>query len=369
MNKKFQKIIALCTMATAAIMMTPAVAAQTSDFYPRFFILPQAGVGLTIGESNIGALCSPAAALSLGYQFTPSFSIRAGVSGWQARGAWAQPRHNYKFGYLQANADAVLSFTDVFCGHASSRVLDFYGFVGLGLAGGFHNNEVIDLNAQGYEFEKIWVKKTLFPAGRAGLGLDINLSKSVALNLEVNAGMLPDRFNSKKGSAVDWQYNALAGVKLCFGGNSRKTDMPVEPQTQLVVREREPAPQAQQMPQEPTSSQPAPVVNNVVPMTQDIYFRINSSVILQSERPKVETLIQYLVENADTKVVITGYADKETGYPAYNMKLSAARATSVAEALKAAGIHESRIIVEAKGDTVQPYDSIAKNRVAIAIAQ
>ena len=77
----------------------------------------------------------------------------------------------------------------------------------------------------------------------------------------------------------------------------------------------------------------------------------------------------YLKENAEAKVTVTGYADKETGNPRYNQTLSQKRAEAVAAALKAAGIDGARITVDAKGDTVQPYGTPAENRVAICVTE
>lgn len=340
---------------------------ETVQFRPHLFLQPQAGVGLTIGERKIGDLISPAAAINLGYRLTPAFALRAGVSGWQARGSWVSPVRHYKFGYLQGSVDAMLSFTNLVCGHNPDRTLDFYGFIGAGVAGGFHNKDAERLNAEGHHFDRLWTGKTFFPAARAGLGLDVNLSRSFALSLEVNADMLPDKFNSKKGSSFDWQYNALIGVKYSFGGRSRK----IVSRTEEVVEEvAEPAPHvvyATELTPRPELAKAEPV--SPEPMKQDIFFRINSSVISQAEQPKVDALILYLKENPDARIVITGYADRATGYPAYNLKLSAARADRVAAALKAAGIDQSRITVQAKGDTVQPFDAVPQNRVAICLAQ
>lgn len=366
-------IIALCALLSAAI---PArVSAQASVegtaesteqevFNPHWFIQPQVGAAYTIGETKFADLISPAAAISAGYRFTPAFGLRVGVSGWQARGSWVAPRHDYKFNYLQGNVDAMLSFTNLFCGFNPDRVLDFYGFIGAGAALGFHNNEAAALANAGCGFEKLWTGKKLFPAGRAGLGLDINLSRSFALNVEVNANALPDKFNSKKGSKADWQYNALVGVTYSFGGRSKKV---VKAEETIIVEEPAPAPEPAPEPIPEPAPAPEPVKAAPAPMTQHIFFTLNSSKITRENQIKVDALVEYMKANPETSVNVTGYADKATGSSPYNMKLSMRRAQAVAAALKAAGISESRITVDAKGDTEQPFAEIVKNRVAIAI--
>lgn len=363
-------VMALSPLQAAAqtVVAGSATVVETNEFKPHWYMQLQVGGAYTIGESKkFKDLISPAAAAYAGYQFNPAIGLRLGVSGWQARGGWASPDVNYKFNYIQPNIDFVLSLTNLFCGFNPDRVLDFYGFVGFGGAIGFHNNEANELNAKyDLNYQKLWDGTKFFPAGRAGLGVNFNLSRSFAINVEANANMLPDKFNSKKGSSMDWQYNALVGVTYHFGGRTKKQ---IVIQEEEVIEEPAPAPVVEQpAPKPEPKPEPAPVVKPT-PMTQDVFFTINSSFIRKSEQPKVAAIVEYMNANPETKVVVTGYADKETGTAPYNMKLSQRRADSVKAALVKAGIAADRITAEAKGDTVQPFEGMTKNRVAIAIAQ
>jgi len=345
---------------------TAVSATQETEFNPHWFIQLQAGGGYTIGETDFKNLLSPAAAINVGYRFTPAFGLRVGGSGWQAKGALVNPSERYKYNYLQGNVDAMLSLTNVFCGYNPSRVLDFYGFLGLGGTLGYHNKQANNLSAAGHYFAKLWTGKKAFFDVRGGLGVNINLSQVVALNLEANANMLPDGFNSKRGSNRDWQFNGLVGVTLSFGKTKARQVEVVEP-VQVVEPEPEPAPAPAP---EPVVEKPAPVeVKQPATMEQDIFFKINSSKISAAESAKIDALISFLKENPDAKVSVTGYADKATGTASYNMKISRFRAQSVADALRNGGIEASRITVEALGDTEQPFNEIPQNRVAIAIAK
>ena len=69
------------------------------------------------------------------------------------------------------------------------------------------------------------------------------------------------------------------------------------------------------------------------------------------------------------KIVITGYADKKTGNASINDRLSKARSAAVAKALEDKGIAANRITTDAKGDTIQPFNVNAENRVSICIAE
>ena len=343
--------------------------AETAEFVPHWFMQLQAGGAYTVGESNtFKDLLSPAASLYAGYRFSPVIGVRAGVSGWQARGIWVAPREKYKFNYLQGNVDLMVSLTNAFCGYSPARRLDVYAFAGVGGALGFHNSEAVALAARGCAFEKLWTGKKFFPAGRVGAGVDIKVGRRVAINLEVNANMLPDKFNSKKGSTFDWQFNGLVGVTYSFGSAARKEIAVVE---ETVEVQPAPAPQPVVAP-EPARPAPAPApVETVKPaeMKQDVFFLINSSQVRPAEQSKIDALAGYMKQYPDAKVTVTGYADKATGSARYNMTISRKRAQAVADALTKAGIAPARITVEAKGDTEQPFEGVEKNRVAIAIAR
>ena len=70
----------------------------------------------------------------------------------------------------------------------------------------------------------------------------------------------------------------------------------------------------------------------------------------------VYNVAQWLKENPECNVTITGYADKGTGTAAYNMKLSKKRAESVAKLLtEKYGISSSRIQVVGEGSNIQPF--------------
>ena len=60
-------------------------------FNPHWFMQIQGGASHTLGEASFSDLISPAAQVTGGYQFSPLFGLRAGVSAWEAKGAWASP--------------------------------------------------------------------------------------------------------------------------------------------------------------------------------------------------------------------------------------------------------------------------------------
>lgn len=338
---------------------------KSNEFQPNWYLQLQGGVSHTIGEAKFGDLISPAAGIYGGYQFTPIWGLRAGITGWQSKGAWTNPKEIYKYNYLQGNIDATLDLGNLFGKYNSNRIVNPYVFVGIGINGAFNNDEAVALNNQGYKMEYLWDKNKINVVGRAGLGLNFRLTEKVLFNLEANANVLSDTYNSKKAGNADWQFNLLAGFTFKFGKSGKKAEPIVYEQPVQPQQPETPAPV--EVKEEPA---PAPVVKEEVkPMSQNIFFTISSSEIRNSERSKITSLIDYMNNNPSSKVTICGYADKETGNARFNKTLSKKRAESVAEELKSAGISNDRITVDYKGDTEQPFSTVEQNRVTICIAQ
>ena len=73
--------------------------------------------------------------------------------------------------------------------------------------------------------------------------------------------------------------------------------------------------------------------------------------------------------NPNTKIIISGHADKATGNTRINRTLSEQRCAAVAKALQDAGIAASRVSTSAYGDTANPFPNRQPedNRVAICV--
>lgn len=362
----------LCLMLLTVFSAQAANKADSTDFKGHWMIQAQGGISHTTGETTFGKLISPAAAVSFGYQFTPVWGLRAGLSGWEGKGAIVYPREIYNFYYLQGNVDVTVDIVSIFDGYRAKRLFNPYLFAGVGLAGGLNNDDAAGIEMlQTSENSLLW-DKFISPVGRFGLGLDIRLCNSVYFNLEVNANMLSDKFNSKRGSLLDWQLHALAGLTFKIGKGKAQSSQPAPAQytpTPAPEPEPEPAPAPAPVVKE---EEPQPVKYEAVPVddvTDNIYFIIGQSEIRESELAKIDALIEIINKESHNTVTVTGYADAETGSAKRNMQLSKERAENVAKALMDAGISADRITVDYKGSTVNPYDEPEKNRVAICIVK
>ncbi|MBQ7222668.1 MAG: OmpA family protein [Bacteroidales bacterium] len=349
--KKLFTIVALA-------LITLSVNAQ--DFQKNWYLQLQGGVGYTVGESGIGNLLSPAAALNLGWNFAPAWTLRFSAQGWQGKGAAVIPVESiYKFNYLQGTADIMLNLASI-GNYDFYRVFNPYVFLGIGLAAGLHN-EAPNYTTMEYR----WNKSKYIPMGKAGIGADFRLSDVVSLGLEYNVSGFHDKFNSKKAGNPDWQHDLLLGLKFDFGRHAPVAPMPIVTEPVVYSQpEPAPAPVVEQRPAPQPQPRPAP---RFMGKTDNVFFLLDQAVIRPEEQVKIDEIVKVMKENPTSTITVTGYADVETGTAAYNLKLSKQRAQNVADAIVAAGIAPSRVTVDAKGSSERPFSLQAMNRVAICV--
>ena len=386
-HRDMKKTITMILTAAAVLLSGAATSARdglpkTDEFRGHWYIQVQGGVGQTVGETSFGSLISPSAAFNFGYRFTPVWGLRAGLSGWQGKGAVLGPTEVYRYNYLQGSVDVTADICGIFSGYRAGRSLSPYLFAGVGVNGGFNNSEANSLSGRFPEDNLLWTGRSILPAGRFGLGTGIRITDAVHFNVEVNANILGDRFNSKRGSAVDWQLGALAGFTFNIGLKKGRKAEPVPSSAPVPVAVQMPEPSEPSEPSrpgaaepssesvdsaesgEPSSAESAPQFN---PVQEDIYFSIGKSVIRPGEKTKLAEVISLLESYPEAVITVTGHADRATGSAGRNLELSKERARNVAAALMDGGVSGDRITVLYKGDTENPYSEPERNRVAICI--
>ena len=352
-------------LASVALVASLSVAnAQKKDFDPYWFLQIQGGAAETIGETNWVDLLSPSGAVSLGYQFSPVFAARLNANAWQGKGAINVGQAEvYKYNYVEGALDLMADLASLFGGYKFDRTINPYIFGGVGVNYAFNNDEANALKANFPTNNYLWEGKSISPALRAGLGFNIRLSDAVALNLEGNSSFINDHFNSKVGSKADFQLKALAGLTFSFG-KSKPAPAPVVVPAPAPAPAPEPAPAPVVKKEEPVIVEPA-----FESLQRNILFVINKWDIRPSEQLKIDEVVAALKENPDTKVRISGYADKATGTAKRNQFLSEKRSEIVAQAIVDAGIDKDRIITEYFGDTVNPFETPELNRVAVCLVK
>jgi outer membrane protein OmpA-like peptidoglycan-associated protein len=369
----------------AAALMISGVAAQAQEepeFNHHWFLQFQGGANGALDQADFLKTIKPTAQFAVGYQFTPVWALRLAFNGaWQQMGI--SNDYKYTYNYIAPALDVKINLMNV-CGYKSSRIFGLNLIVGAGVNYGFKNDRADDvITAAGLEPFHYWngkigdFKKQQFnPLGRVGLDLDFKVAKRLSINLEgiLNAAIL-DKYNSRKIKdgkknfpfGPDYYITAMLGLKVALGQVEKEVEP--EPVVAPVVVE-EPAPEPEPAPVVVKETpKPQPIVKAAPEMKTEIFYAIRGTKVTAEEQYKVDNLITFLQTNPETKVTVTGYADAGTGNAKVNQKYSEQRAENVAKALTAAGIDASRITVDAKGDTVQPFSENDKNRVTIAIAK
>ena len=377
-------LLAMCSVAFAQQSKTD----ETLEFRPHWSLGIQGGAAHTIGEAQFAELLSPAAQLSLTYKFHHAMGVRFGLGGWQGKGQELVTPLLYKYQFGQLNADYILDLAGIFGGFNHKRVVNPYLLAGVGAAYGFNNSEAAAVQE---DLEYYWESKLFVPV-RFGAGVDFRLSDVVSLGLESNANVLSDKFNSKRADNADWQINLLAGLKFAFGGNTRPSSeyaakvaaaeaaaaaaaaakaeadrlaaekaAAEKAAAEKAAAEKAAAEAARLAAEKAAAERAAKAAEN----SDNVFFTINSTFIRKAEGAKLEKLAEWMKANPDFNVALVGYADKETGSAAGNMKLSENRANVVKARLVKLGVAAERISTAFKGDTVQPFAENNKNRCVI----
>ena len=359
---KFKKL--LYTVLLSAGCMTAS--AQTPEtvtvdvFNHHWYVQAQAGAQYNLGEVSFGDLISPNVQLAGGYQFTPVWGLRLAVNAWQSKGGseLTSGIYKWKYNYVAPTIDVTCDLVNLIGGYKPNRVVTAGVLAGIGTNIAFNNDEAIAANSQimktygtgGLFLENLWDGTIARLVGRFGAYVDFRVSKRVALGLEVNANTTSDIYNSKKAPNTDWYFNALAGVKVALGKTTKQVEKKPCCHEKIVYRDRE--------------------VAKREALRKDIFFTIRNTTVSTAEMPKVEDIAAYLNKYPEAKVVITGYADKGTGNAKINENLARKRSQIVADLLtNKFGIASSRISIDSKGDTVQPFEQNDLNRVSICIAE
>ena len=374
---KLNKVLLSGVIALSCVSASAQEADKTVNvFTPHWYAQAQVGGQYTLGEIGFGKLLSPNVQVGVGYNFNQVVGARLTLNTWQSKAGQnvAGNTYKWKWNYVAPMVDATFNLTNLFCEYNPDRLVEVGVFGGIGANIAWGNDEAADaqkaiLAGAGKNLaevqaplENLWDgTKTRFVA-RVGANVDFRVSDRVKLGVELSANTLSDKYNSKKAGNPDWYFNALVGVKVALGETHTTKVIPAPKPVEKIIERiiEKPAPA------------PAPKVESKVVeenFRRDIFFPIGNSNIAKSQSTKIAEIVEYMKENPDAKITLTGYADKGTGSAAFNDKIAARRAQTVYNTLAAKGVAKSRMIKESKGSRVQPFEENDMNRVTICIAK
>ena len=344
----------------------------TNSFWANWFISAGGAYNASYTSQETGVDGNPfthkrgsfGGTLAVGKWFTPVVGFRAMYSGLQVKGAtkWentgysnsygtgeaiADPAHGLqgqKFYMGNVHVDALFNLNNLFAGYNPKRVWHCSVYAGMGWAW------VYDKKADAGEF-----------AANIGVLNTFRLCDALDLNVDVRGMLAKDGFDDEIGGCQgEGNLSLTVGLTYKFkqrGWNRAKTVYRTDygPLDELRQQVSKLSDENEQL-RKHRCPEPKEV-KEFAASNVSVFFNINSSVIAsKKDLVNVKEMAEYAKAN-DKVMVVTGYADSNTGSADYNQKLSEKRANTVAEELVKMGVARENIVVKAEGgvDAIAPY--------------
>lgn len=381
-----------------AVSVTEFACDNTDHYYSNWrnnwFIEVDAGINQPFVERGIGTsnkghnVNRKQMTLTYGAGFgrwiSPYFGFRikglGGALHWDTpvagidRGGWTRAKH------VNLNLEFMWDMFNSLGGVNSDRVFSIIPFVGLGgdVVWDFRDSEgrtPVATTCFKYDGSPRSTSWTL-PV-TAGIQFRFRLCEYVDFFAEARASFYGDNWNNVAyGRSVDSNVACVGGFNFNIGGrnwgkfnqcdyvsqiaalNGQVNDL----RAQLLACGEEVANLQSQLPC------PEAVQKDCAnaPLMTTVRFLINSDKIMPTEEVNIYNMAEWLKANPKEKVIIVGYADKDTGTAEYNMALSERRANAVADALvNKYNIDRNRLTIRFDGSDVQPYSTNDWNRIVI----
>ncbi len=381
-----KKAILTAAMALGTMsVMSAQQAIETPSFFDNWSAGIKGGVTTPFTKSHFFSNMRPVVGLELSKRITPTFRLGAeslfGINTSGISRSVLQPTLKSKtaFDNSYIGAFGAVDLFNLFGGYPGyTRPFNIEAQLGAGWGHDFLDHRD-DIN---------------YFATKTGLNFNFNVSDYVTVSVSpsvlwnMSGGKQPENttasYNRRRAN-----LNLTAGVTYNFGGNGFQTVRPydqaevdalngqinelrgvVDAQAaENAALTATAAGLAQQV--EQLQNQPVKVVNKVTNNLESVryvFFKIGSSVIGADQQPNIEMIAAYLNNHPKSIVVVKGYASKD-GPEELNIRLAAARANSVKDALmKRYKIPASRIQAEGCG-IGEMFEEESWNRVAICILE
>ena len=362
---------------------------ETNKAFDNIFIGIAGGVNTVVPAirdaknwGNIGI----AADLNLGKWWTPAVGMRLGYHGlWDnAKIPMDNTKPGDNFGFHYVHGDFLWNISNSIGGYKETRLWNFVPYATMGVLDvtngvnpfnfkkGIHNleyaagagllnvirvservNVTLDLMAligRAESYTQNAGRFVVFPSATAGL--QFNLGKTnFDRHTSITPVVIPVPFTTEQYNALKDKVAALEKENAALKDKVAALEKELAPFRNLVNGQT-------YLYENGTFT--AVDVTPGSPVT--VYFDCGSAKLSAREKAHLEYFTSNVV-NADTKLLVNGYADKQTGSSKFNQTLSEKRVKTVVDFLTKAGANESNIETAAHGSSVQPFDTAVKNRV------
>ena len=347
----------------------------TNGFWDNWFISIGAGGQVYFGEydskDDFGRRITPTFDFSVGKWLMPTLGVRAQVGGFTLKGLTTDPANIYakgpsrvdgyykqKWQQFNVHVDGLLNLSNWIGGYRTDRFYEAVPFAGFGM---IHGCSSVDNT------------KFMFVAGLIN---KMRLSNAFDFNIEIKGSLVPQAFDGDTGgSKGEGILGVTAGFTYKFNQRREKpteiisTGVSPEMLSAAEAKLAEQIRRADRLQDELNQARKAQpqVVKEVKAAPLAIFFNINKANITAKEMINLKYYAEIIKNNPNQVYRVTGYADKATGTPAYNQKLSEKRAQNVADALvKKFGVKASQLQVVGKGGVDNLYEGgVQLSRVVI----
>ncbi len=333
----------------------PTQGVLVNKFSNNWFITVDGGAGVYFSSFDdhrkFTDRFAPAADIYVGKWFSPIIGLRLGASWMQNKGLSNgpvagslldeyRPDGYYKTLYNQVGpaADVMINLTNWWCGYKPNRMYNAIVYAG---AGGYFtlNNDWHTLR-----------DTNLF--GRVGFINSFNVSKRVALSLDIRATLM-DGHADNAYNHVDKMFGSLnAYLGVTFNLSKTNWSAPVVPvcppaencdalRARLSAAEARVADLERQL-QDCLNRKPE-VVEAEPEALATIYFPIGVSRLTREDKNIVNAVADVLKADASKKYDVKGYADTYTGSDAINNRLRNQRAGNVVKQLVSRGVSADQV--------------------------
>lgn len=333
----------------------------------------------------------PVYQLAFGRNFYPQFGMRISLAWVNQRGCvnqWAQMAKPdgwdkfYDFSMAEAYLDGIFDLTNIFFGVKTNRNFNLQLFIGLGYLRTFGFDDQAKLWAQKYKenigkdgtwYDNIDTDGHNYFAGHFGLTFNYKLSDAWDVFLEGSFNGTDDAYNGLRWQRVyDSYVNVMTGLTYHLKDPEGKrryrysylSDADRVTAINRTYYETIDSLQNALKPQEELREN---IVEKREQLQTIVTFYIDKAFITDAQKRNVYSVAAFLESHPEKKVIVVGYADVETAYPAYNLALSRKRADAVYDMLvNECGIDPDRIKKDWKGDQERPFEKVNEwNRAVV----
>ncbi|MDR0427060.1 MAG: OmpA family protein [Dysgonamonadaceae bacterium] len=329
-------------------------------------------------DKDVDGMWNPVYGGSIGKWFTPVWGLRVnGFYGkYKAFELTDQGHHLRGFSEsVNGTIDFMVNLKNVFRPYNPKGFFNPVLFVGTGFNYTWENDSKVDPIYGDKTWDQV-AGNGVNTALKGGLQLNFRLHDRWDLFLEGQALYIPkgfDRWEEGESLNSDVISNLLLGLTYRFDfRHFIKAPMYDQREIDALNREINELRNRPEVicPPIPVCPEPEVIVKEVAAKEEltPVFFTINSSVVRDNQLISVAKAAEYLIDNPNAKLELASYADKKTGNPSYNMRLSKNRSEAVAKVLvNKFGIKRDRLVLKHYGDTVQPFEQNDWNRVTIFV--